>query len=308
MIRIEGFTKRFGNFEAVQDLVLEVPQGVIYGLIGPNGAGKTTTFRFLATLLRPTHGRAWIDGVDVMRQFKKVRRLIGYMPDEIGLYEGMRIGEYLDFFAATFRIPLRKRSGLIGDVLELLDLTAKRDDFVDGLSRGMRQRLALAKTLLHDPKVLILDEPASGLDPRARLEIKELLKELRDMGKTILISSHILSELSDLCDYIGIIERGRLLTSGPIEEIRGAIRQHRVIELSLTEESQALETILNSDSDVLNTEISGNVARIDYAGSDEALVELHRRLVQADLPVLWLREIETDLEEVFLTVTKGEVA
>lgn len=308
MIKISNFTKKFGAFTAVDNLTLNVPQGVIYGLIGPNGAGKTTTFRFLATLLKPSAGVATIDGVDVERKYKKARRLMGYMPDEFGVYEGMRVSEYLDFFAATYGIRWRKRKGLIEDVLNLLDLDGKKDDFLEGLSRGMRQRLALAKTLLHDPKVLILDEPASGLDPRARLEMKELLKELRRMGKTIIISSHILTELADLCDHIGILERGKLLASGPIDEIRKTIRQHRIIEITLAEPRDRLETILESDSNVTNYEISGETARIDYIGSAEALVKFHRYLSSEGLPLLWVREIEADLEEVFLTVTKGEVA
>ena len=308
MIRIEGFTKRFGELEAVHDLSLRVPEGVIFGLIGPNGAGKTTTFRFLATLLKPTSGRAFINGVDVVKNYAQVRRLIGYMPDEIGVYEGMRVSEYLDFFAAAYGIPLRKRPGLIKDVLDLLDLTVKRDDFVEGLSRGMRQRLALAKTLLHDPKALILDEPASGLDPRARLEIKELLKELRRMGKTIIISSHILTELADLCDHIGILERGRLLAAGPMDEIRKTIRQHRVIEITLASAQEGWADFLGAEPNVLSWEVSGTVARVDYAGAEESLVDFHRALIERGLPVLWMREIETDLEEVFLRVTKGEVA
>ena len=219
MIEIEGFTKTYDHLVAVNDLHLTVEEGDVFGLIGPNGAGKTTTIRFLATLLRPTAGHAFINGYSVTKQVDDVRGSIGYMPDSFGVYDGMKVWEYLDFFAVAYGIKQHARRKIVDDVLVLLDLHYKSTDYVTSLSRGMRQRLCLAKTLLHDPPVLILDEPASGLDPRARVEIKEFLKELRQMGKTILISSHILSELADCCNKVAIIERGELLAQGPIEDI-----------------------------------------------------------------------------------------
>src|SRR5437870_3297423 len=207
MIELINFSKRYGDLLAVDKLSMKIERGEIFGFIGPNGAGKSTTIRFLATLLRPTEGEGMIAGHSVTRDPLGVRRVIGYMPDSFGVYDGMRVWEFLDFFAVAYQVPRSRRRQVIGDVLELLDLTHKRDSYVNGLSRGMKQRLCLAKTLVHDPPVLILDEPASGLDPRARLEMKALLKELQAMGKTILISSHILSELADTCTSVGIIER-----------------------------------------------------------------------------------------------------
>ena len=199
MIELNNFTKVYGEFVAVSNLNLKIGAGEMFGFIGPNGAGKSTTIRFLATLLRATAGEGTVNGHSVTKDPIGVRKSVGYMPDNFGVYDGMKVWEFLDFFAVAYQIPRGRRKAVIGDVLELLDLTHKRDDFVNGLSRGMKQRLCLAKTLVHDPPVLILDEPSSGLDPRARLEVKALLKELRTMGKTILISSHILTELADCC-------------------------------------------------------------------------------------------------------------
>src|SRR5262252_6629195 len=227
MIELINFGKQYGDFTAVQSLNLRIGAGELFGFIGPNGAGKSTTIRFLATLLKATRGDGVVAGHSVTRDPLGVRRVVGYMPDNFGVYDGMKVWEFLDFFAVAYQIPRSKRKQVISDVLELLDLTHKRDDFVNGLSRGMKQRLCLAKTLVHDPPVLILDEPSSGLDPRARLEVKALLKELRAMGKTILISSHILTELADCCTSIGIIERGQLLLHGPIETVYRQIQRQR---------------------------------------------------------------------------------
>src|ERR1700754_2526657 len=231
MIELNNFTKVYGEFVAVSNLNLKIGAGEMFGFIGPNGAGKSTTIRFLATLLRATGGEGFVNGHSVTDDPIGVRKSVGYMPDNFGVYDGMKVWEFLDFFAVANQIPRSRAKAVIGDVLELLDLTHKRDDFVNGLSRGMKQRLCLAKTLVHDPPVLILDEPSSGLDPRARLEVKALLKELRTMGKTILISSHILSELADCCTSIGIIERGQLLLHGPIQEVFRRIQRNRLIEI-----------------------------------------------------------------------------
>src|SRR5215813_3384873 len=231
MIELKNFTKAYGDFVAVANLNLKIAAGEMFGFIGPNGAGKSTTIRFLATLLRASAGEGVVNGHSVTRDPMGVRKSIGYMPDNFGVYDGMKVWEFLDFFAVAYQIPKNRRKAVIGDVLELLDLTHKRDDFVNGLSRGMKQRLCLAKTLVHDPPVLILDEPSSGLDPRARLEVKALLKELRRMGKTILISSHILTELADWCTSIGISERGQLLMHGPIDEVYRRIRGNRILEI-----------------------------------------------------------------------------
>src|SRR5918993_256778 len=226
MIELIDFGKDYGDFRAVECLNLKIEAGEMFGFIGPNGAGKSTTIRFLATLLKASRGEGIVNGHSVTQNPMAVRQSVGYMPDNFGVYDGMKVWEFLDFFAVAYQIPRSRRKAVIGDVLELLDLTHKRNDYVNGLSRGMKQRLCLAKTLLHDPPVLILDEPSSGLDPRARIEVKALLKELRRMGKTILISSHILTELADCCTSIGIIERGQLLMNGPIEQVYSQIRGH----------------------------------------------------------------------------------
>ena len=308
MIRIEHFSKRYGDLWAVRDFSLHVEKGDIFGFIGPNGAGKTTTIRFLATLLKPTTGRASVNGFSVTDDPMNVRRSMGYMPDSFGVYEGMRVWEYLDFFAAAYNIKRDKRKAIIRDVIDLLDLSAKRDDFVEGLSRGMRQRLCLAKTLVHDPQVLILDEPASGLDPRARHYVKELLKELRSMGKTIFISSHILSELADCCNKIGIMERGKLLASGDVREILNQVRENLILEIELLETHEELEDLLWKIPGVTKVEMFGTVIRIEYSGDLREVPSIHKILVEREVPVLYFRDVPADLEEVFMKVTKGEVA
>src|SRR5690349_22629503 len=237
MIEVTEFGKKYGEFTAVECLNLKIEAGELFGFIGPNGAGKSTSIRFLATLLKATHGEGIVNGHSVTRDPIGVRKSVGYMPDNFGVYDGMKVWEFLDFFAVAYQIPRSRRKQVISDVLELLDLTHKRDDFVNGLSRGMKQRLCLAKTLVHDPPVLILDEPSSGLDPRARMEFKALLNELKQMGKTILISSHILSELADFCTSIGIIERGKLLAAGSIQEIQRQLRAHRVLKVRVLDET-----------------------------------------------------------------------
>ncbi len=219
IVETHDLTKRYAGLVALDHLNLTIPQGAVYGFIGPNGAGKTTTMRILTGLLDATSGYALVNGHDVTRDGAAVRKLVGWMPDTFGVYDNMKAWEYLDFFADSYNVPAARRQQLIGELLDLVDLGHKRDEYVMGLSRGMKQRLALARTMAHDPQLLILDEPASGLDPRARIELRELLKELRAMGKTIVISSHILTELAEMCTHIGIIERGKLLVSGRVDEV-----------------------------------------------------------------------------------------
>ncbi|MGL4512819.1 MAG: ATP-binding cassette domain-containing protein [Lacipirellulaceae bacterium] len=307
MIEVRNFRKEYGDFVAVDDLSLTIPAGELFGFIGPNGAGKSTTIRFLATLLRPTAGSATVNGHDVVGDPLAVRRSIGYMPDMFGVYDGMRVWEFLDFFAVAYEVPRAQRKGIIGDVLELLDLTHKRDDYVNGLSRGMKQRLCLAKTLVHDPPVLILDEPTSGLDPRARLEVKALLKELRAMGKTILISSHILSELADVCTSIGIVERGRLLLGGPIDKVYRRLRGVRQLELRFAGDSAAGLSLVRSDPLTKNVREETRTAIVEYAGDDAAVARLLRELAAANVGLVSLADKEPTLEDVFMTVTKGLV-
>lgn len=295
---------------AVDDLNLSIGEGEIYGFIGPNGAGKSTTIRFLATLLKPTSGEGRIAGHSVTNDPMAVRRVIGFMPDDFGVYDGMKVWEFLDFFAVAYEIPRLERRRIIGEVLQLLDLTHKRDDYVNGLSKGMKQRLCLAKTLVHNPPVLILDEPSAGLDPRARLEMKYLLNELRRMGKTILVSSHILSELADFCTSIGVIERGKLLASGSIQDIQKQLRSHRVLKVRILNENPAqFEYILKNHASVkaqsVNT-IEGTLSA-EFEGDGPAQADLLRQMMEAGAIVEAFDEEQISLEDVFMMITKGIV-
>jgi len=291
MIELNGFGKDYGEFTAVECLDLKINEGEMFGFIGPNGAGKSTSIRFMTTLLRATRGDGSVNGFSISQNPMDVRRSIGYMPDAFGVYDGMKVWEFLDFFAVAYKIGRSKRKQVIRDVLELLDLTYKRDDYVNGLSRGMKQRLCLAKTLVHDPPVLILDEPASGLDPRARVEVKELLKELRRMGKTILISSHILTELADCCTSIGIIERGKLLMHGPIDQVYNQIRGNQVIE-----------------PNVRNVDVDGDRISIEFAEAEVNPSQLLKKLISSDVEVINFGRKDPNLEDVFMMVTKGLVS
>ncbi len=307
MIDLEGFGKDYGNFTAVENLTLHIASGETYGFIGPNGAGKSTTMRFLATLLKATRGDGRVNGFSVAAEPLAVRRSIGYMPDSFGVYDGMKVWEFLDFFAVAYEIPRTRRKQVVGDVMDLLDLTSKRDDYVNGLSRGMKQRLCLAKTLVHDPPVLILDEPASGLDPRARLEVKALLKELRQMGKTILISSHILTELADCCTSIGIIERGQLLMHGPIDEVYRRIRGNRVIRVQFVDAMDRGLSVIRSNPHTRSVQVDGQGCVVELAGSDSDSASLLNELIGQGVRLHSFAEVEPTLEDVFMMVTKGLV-
>jgi ABC-2 type transport system ATP-binding protein len=307
MIELKNFGKHYGDFVAVANLNLKIAAGEMFGFIGPNGAGKSTTIRFLATLLKATHGEGIVNGNSVSRDPIGVRRSIGYMPDTFGVYDGMKVWEFLDFFAVAYQIGKSQRKKIINDVLELLDLTHKRDDFVNGLSRGMKQRLCLAKTLVHDPPVLILDEPASGLDPRARLEVKALLKELRNMGKTILISSHILTELADCCTSIGIIERGQLLLHGPIDKVYRQITSNRHVSIRFSGNPEKGFSLVRSDPNITNVEENSRGCTVEMKGDDAQVQRLLRQLVAANCGLISFAEKEPTLEDVFMMVTKGLV-
>ncbi len=308
MIEVSHFTKRYGDFVAVDDLSFSIGKGEIFGFIGPNGAGKSTTIRFLATLLRPTAGEGRVAGYSVTAEPMSVRRVIGFMPDDFGVYDGMKVWEFLDFFAVAYEIPRSYRKKIIGEVLELLDLTHKKDDYVNGLSKGMKQRLCLAKTLVHDPPVLILDEPASGLDPRARLEMKALLNELKQMGKTILISSHILSELADFCTSIGIIERGKMLAAGSIQDIQQQIRSHRVIKVRVLDATtDRAAAILRDDPSIGTVETYDHTITAEFEGQDPDMARLLGSLVNCGIVVQSFAEEPLSLEEVFMMITKGIV-
>ncbi len=308
MIELIDFGKDYGDFTAVQRLNLKIEAGEMFGFIGPNGAGKSTSIRFLATLLKATRGEGTVNGHSVTRDPMNVRRSVGYMPDNFGVYDGMKVWEFLDFFAVAYRIGRAKRKKVIVDVLELLDLSHKRDDFVNGLSRGMKQRLCLAKTLVHDPPVLVLDEPTSGLDPRARIEVKALLKELRRMGKTILISSHILTELADCCTSIGIIERGQLLMSGPINEVYRRIRRNRMVDVRFTSNMEAGLSIIRSSPYTRDVQVEDHRAMVEQETDDNGVAELLQQLVHQRIGIRSFGEKEPTLEDVFMLVTKGLVS
>jgi ABC-2 type transport system ATP-binding protein len=308
MIEITGFGKDYGEFTAVGNLDLTIGEGEMFGFIGPNGAGKSTTIRFLATLLRATRGDGTVNGYSVSRDPMNVRRSIGYMPDAFGVYDGMKVWEFLDFFAVAYKIGRTQRKQVIRDVLELLDLSHKRDDFVNGLSRGMKQRLCLAKTLVHDPPVLILDEPASGLDPRARIEVKALLKELRRMGKTILISSHILTELADCCTSIGIIERGKMLMHGPMDVVYQRIKGNMVVVAQIERNLDKGLSIIRSNPAVRDVQVEGNRITIEFSTPEHDNAGMLKSLIDNDVSVSQFGAKEPNLEEVFMMVTKGLVA
>ncbi len=307
MITLNGFGKDYGDFTAVESIDLNIEAGETFGFIGPNGAGKSTTIRFLATLLRASRGHGTVAGCDVMVDPVGVRQAVGYMPDMFGVYDGMRVWEFLDFFAVAYRIGRTERKQIIDNVLDLLDLGHKRNDFVNGLSRGMKQRLCLAKTLVHDPPVLILDEPASGLDPCARVEVKALLKELRKMGKTILISSHILTELADCCTSIGIIERGQLLMHGPIDSVYRQIRRNRHVEIQFISGQEAGMSILRSCPALRALEMEPHAVVAELETDDEGLADLVDELLKAGVRFKSFNDRDPTLEDVFMTVTKGLV-
>jgi ABC-2 type transport system ATP-binding protein len=293
---------------AVDHLELRIPNGALFGLIGPNGAGKTTTLRMLAGLLEPTEGEIVLNGQVANHDWRDLRRQIGYMPDFFGVYEDMLVWEYLDFFARCYEIVRQRREQITGELLELVELSEKRDAYVQTLSRGMRQRLCLAHALVHDPQVLLLDEPASGLDPRARVEMRELLRELGAMGKTIVVSSHILSELAELCDSVGIIEKGRLIASGSLEEIRRQVRQDRTLQIRLLSDLGEAEQVTRNQRGVRDVYVVNGTLEVRFVGDDEAAAALLEVLVHRGVRIVSFSEVMSDLEEAFLKLTKGEVA
>ena len=307
MIETKNLTKKYGNLTAVDDLNLTVKDGDIFGFIGPNGAGKTTTMRILVTLLEPTRGRAFVNGLDVRRNGKKVRRLVGYMPDFMGVYDDLKVFEYLEFFAAAFGIERRKRKSIVEGVLELTDLQSKQSAAVDSLSRGMQQRLGLARVLIHDPKVLILDEPASGLDPRARIEIRELLRELKRMGKTIMISSHILSELEEICDHVGIIEHGRMVFSGTMEEILPRLGIQSKVRVRVADSQDKAVELLTALPEISQVRISGDYIAVTLHEGQNGDGIIARTLVNADLDIISIQPEKLKLDDAFLQLTKGIV-
>ena len=311
MLKIDSLTKNYGSFPALKGLSLEIPDGALHGFVGPNGAGKTTTMRILATLMKPTSGTAYVDGTDVVKDGQRARKLVGYMPDFFGVYDSLKCWEYLDFYARCYRIGAAERKRMTRQLLELVQLAEKENEYVDALSRGMKQRLCLARSLIHDPKLLILDEPASGMDPRARAEMKGILRTLREMGKTVLISSHILPELAEMCDSLTILDHGQLVFSGSVEQLSDRMNGNAPLDIRLTEgcgeenveaavrclrEMPAVTEILREEPYLLRIRLDNNA---------DVCPDVLRQLVMNGVPVCDFHRAPMNLEKVFMEVTQG---
>ncbi|GGN99455.1 ABC transporter ATP-binding protein [Saccharibacillus kuerlensis] len=308
MIEIKELSKRYGSFQALDNISMSIDSGTVFGFVGPNGAGKSTTMSILATLLLPDSGAARVSGYDVTRHPKEVRRRIGYMPDFFGVYDRFKTDEYLHFYGASYGIARTEREKLIPQLLELVNLSDKKESYVDGLSRGMKQRLCLARSLVHDPEVLILDEPASGLDPRARIEMREILKELKRMGKTIIISSHILPELAEMVDEIGVIEHGRMVAQGKVADIQSRMRVNRVLHIRTLGRQDELAERLRDEEHVSRVLSDANGIQVHFSGQDAEQMKLLRRILEWEYEVVSFNEAQTNLEDVFLEITKGGAA
>ena len=312
MLKIEELRKNYGKFPALKGLTLEVPDGALHGFVGPNGAGKTTTMRILATLMSPTSGTAYVDGTDVTKEGQKARKLVGYMPDFFGVYDNLTCREYLDFYARCYRIGAAERKRMGSQLLELVQLKDKENEYVDALSRGMKQRLCLARSLIHDPKLLILDEPASGMDPRARAEMKGILRTLREMGKTVLISSHILPELSEMCDSLTILDHGELVFSGSVEELSDRMNGNAPLDIRLAENAgaEAVETAVRILREMpCITEILQEepfLLRVRLEGGEDVCMTVMREMVTKNVPVCDFHRAPMNLEKVFMAVTQDD--
>lgn len=306
MPEIFELNKKYGKFTALDSLSMNITENSIFGFVGPNGAGKTTTMKIMAGLLKADSGSIYINGEDILKNPKSIRDRIGYMPDFFGVYDDLKVSEYMDFYAGTYYIPYAERNELIDNLLEIVDLTGKKDTYVDALSRGMKQRLCLARSLIHDPDLIILDEPASGLDPRARVEMKEILKELRDMGKTIIVSSHILPELAEMCSEIGIIDRGKLVTQGTVNEIMNRIEKKRIVKAKLSFGKENLIRLLKEQKGVKDITENADDVEFAFEGRNDDLVSILRNIIMNGIPVYSFSENEGNLEEIFMTVTGGE--
>jgi ABC-2 type transport system ATP-binding protein len=308
MIDVHYLRQEYDTTVALENLHLEIPSGEVYGLIGPNGAGKTTLIRILATLLEPTYGQVRIAGIDVLKEPLRVHPLIGYMSDFFSLYDQMLVWEYLDHFARCYGIPRKRREILVEQVLRLVSLEVRRDTEIKSLSRGMRQRLCFAKTLLHEPKVLLLDEPASGLDPAGRLEFRELLKQLHAMGRTVLISSHILTEMADFCTSIGILEQGQLLASGRVDDILKQLQPALQLEFEIAGGLAPLLQILQNHEAVADVISAGNRVRCRWRADREALPELHRRLVSGGVELIALAVKSDNIEDIYMKIARHQTS
>jgi ABC-2 type transport system ATP-binding protein len=305
VIEAHDLTMKYGELFAVKALELDLKKGDVFGFIGPNGAGKTTTMRILATLLNPTWGEAYVCGYSIYTGARDIRRIVGYMPDFFGVYDDMKVIEYLEFFAAAYRIKGAARRKVCDEVLDLVDLGYKREALVTSLSRGMTQRLGLARVLLHDPQVLLLDEPASGLDPRARIEIRGLLKELRNLGKTIMVSSHILPELADICNKIGIIERGELIVNADVEAVMKQVRRQTILNITVLENQDKAAKLLDDHPSVEKVERRGDMLIVTLIAGTTDYSELAALLVGGGMRLSLFKEDELNLETAFMALTKG---
>jgi ABC-2 type transport system ATP-binding protein len=308
LVSVENLNVIYGKTHAVRDLSLSIQRGEVFGFIGPNGAGKTSTIKVLATLLKPTRGRALVAGLDVAQEPHAVRRKIGYMPDFFGVYDDLTASEYLHFFAAAYKIPSAKRRVLIGDVLALTDLTEKHDAPVDGLSRGMKQRLGLARVLLHDPDLLLLDEPASGLDPRARIEMRELLKELQTMGKTIIVSSHILHELAQFCSHIGIVERGQMVANGSLADIYRALSLRRTVHVQLANQTPELAAKIRALPHVAGVDEQPDRLAVQLREDEMSAEDLLDAIHALGARIRMFQPDAMDMETAFMKLTEGKTA
>jgi ABC-2 type transport system ATP-binding protein len=308
LLHVHGISKSYGDLNAVEDLSFSLAPGDVFGFIGSNGAGKTTTIKMIATLLEPSSGTAWVNGFDVVNQPMEVRRHIGYMPDFFGLYDDIKVWEYLDFFANMYQVAPKQRREVIDNVLELTDLTMKKQAFVQTLSRGMQQRLCLARCLVHDPTLLLLDEPASGLDPRARAELKHLINLLGSMGKIVVVSSHILPELADFCNTVGIIERGHMLAFGPVSEVIKSCQTSRTINIRFTSAVRDAELFLETQPHITALEVSDSqTVTLGFTGDLDGQAALLQALIVNGHRVIDFREHHADLEDIFLQITTGAV-
>ncbi len=305
MLKITNLVKRYGKFTAVDNLSMEISEGQIFGFVGANGAGKTTTMRIVAGLLQPTSGEILVDGTDILSSSRKVKKKIGYMPDFFGVYDDLKVVEYMNFYSGIYGIPYRERKGISDQLLELVDLSHKKDFYVDSLSRGMKQRLCLARSLIHDPRLLILDEPASGLDPRARVEMKNILRELKNMGKTILISSHILSELAEMCTVIGIIDKGRLSACGSVKEIIDKLTRTGKLKIKVRDRVEQAVKLLQEQPSIGEIVVNGDIVEADTGADEQLLSEMLKRLVTQDIPVVTFAREGGSLESVFMQLTEG---
>lgn len=308
MISLSSVTRYFGKLKALDNIDMTIEEGDIYGFIGPNGAGKSTTLKILAGILQPSSGSITINGYDVTKDRREVVKIVGYMPDVYGMYEDMTVEEYLRFFCHANFIGKKKVGGIVDEVLELTDLTIKRDSKIEELSRGMRQRVCLSRALLHDPKILLLDEPASGLDPKLRIEFRELIKALSEMGKTIFISSHILTELSPICNKVGIIEKGKLLASGLVEDIKNNLKPKKMVNVRLLEKSADVYQLLDLHETVTDIMVEDHLIRFGYSGNDTELHGILADMINGGVKVVSLFEDKIDLEDIFMEITKGEVS